>query len=363
MSTAKHEQGSRSPSHSTKRRAASPSSSHASDHSPTQWSPLSPENDYHPNHSNQYSTGLPTGTPSVRRREANRLAAQRFRSRKKGYQDSLEERIRILESEKEVLIRQLDESLSHSGRSSSSLQSRSSNVRRNQIDGEVIDSPLWPASSSKRRSHSPDGGKPLDADVRIASLESANRRLQDDVRNLFEENEQLKDELRKWQRWSRDNGREDPPNYPEYSDQRHTTPRSREIVNGGPLPHQRMPEIVGDQRRNNSHHLDADHDHHSKSANGDRLRPSLPPLERPIGHLNGPPLSSPFIRPPFDHSESFSRSTQPNGHSINILLAPLRLPPIRTALSPNTMTTTLPSPRNHSGGSLVDRPLQQEKNR
>lgn len=38
-----------------------------------------------------------------RRREANRLAAQRFRSRKKGYQDSLEERVRVLENEKALL--------------------------------------------------------------------------------------------------------------------------------------------------------------------------------------------------------------------------------------------------------------------
>lgn len=42
-----------------------------------------------------------------RRREANRLAAQRFRSRKKGYQDSLEERVRVLENEKHELEEQL----------------------------------------------------------------------------------------------------------------------------------------------------------------------------------------------------------------------------------------------------------------
>ena len=56
----------------------------------------------------------PTGSSSraigedgltLRRREANRLAAQRFRSRKKGYQDSLEERIRILEEEKDLVAR------------------------------------------------------------------------------------------------------------------------------------------------------------------------------------------------------------------------------------------------------------------
>jgi predicted nuclease with TOPRIM domain len=46
---------------------------------------------------------------TVRRREANRLAAQRFRSRKKGYQDSLEERIKALEEERDGLLRRQGE--------------------------------------------------------------------------------------------------------------------------------------------------------------------------------------------------------------------------------------------------------------
>ncbi|OCF57023.1 hypothetical protein L486_05880 [Kwoniella mangroviensis CBS 10435] len=186
-----------SPASSLKRRA-SPSSSHSSGPS-HQSPPLSPEIGYNAAH--QYSTNPPAsgGTASVRRREANRLAAQRFRSRKKGYQDSLEERIRVLESEKEVLIRQVDESLSRTGHPSTSLQPRSSDLRHAQADGNGVDGAHWPGkrnSNPTHRSTSPERREtPLDADVRIASLESANRRLQDDVRNLIEENEQLRDEM------------------------------------------------------------------------------------------------------------------------------------------------------------------------
>ncbi|WWC96335.1 hypothetical protein V866_003202 [Kwoniella sp. B9012] len=186
-----------SPASSLKRRP-SPSSSHSSGRS-HQSLPLSPEIGYNAAH--EYSTNPPASgsTASVRRREANRLAAQRFRSRKKGYQDSLEERIRVLESEKEVLIRQVDESLSRTGQPSTSLQPRSSNLRHAQADGDGVDGARWPGkrnSNPTHRSTSPERREtPFDADVRIASLESANRRLQDDVRNLIEENEQLRDEI------------------------------------------------------------------------------------------------------------------------------------------------------------------------
>ena len=93
-------------------------------------------------------------TLTVRRREANRLAAQRFRSRKKGYQDSLEERIRVLEEDREGLLRQL-------------------------------------------------GGAPevtTNVDVRIAALEAANRRLRDEMSMLRAENDRLRDELEAWRR-------------------------------------------------------------------------------------------------------------------------------------------------------------------
>lgn len=106
---------------------------------------------------------------TLRRREANRLAAQRFRSRKKGYQDSLEEKVRQLEEDKELLVRRLTD-------------------RRE--DGSVV---------SPRRKDSTG-----DADVRVASLEAANRRLQDELRFVHEENDQLHKELDQWKRWDRE---------------------------------------------------------------------------------------------------------------------------------------------------------------
>lgn len=102
---------------------------------------------------------------TLRRREANRLAAQRFRSRKKGYQDSLEERIRILEEEKDIVARH-----------------------------GYLNYP---------RSTSPDK-LPMDVDVRVSALEAANRRLQEEVRVVTEENVRLKDEVERWRKWERD---------------------------------------------------------------------------------------------------------------------------------------------------------------
>jgi hypothetical protein len=101
---------------------------------------------------------------TVRRREANRLAAQRFRSRKKGYQDSLEERIKALEEERDGLLR--------------------------------------------RQGETPEGHGGPSADARVASLEAANRRLREEIRGVYEENdrlagenERLHRELENWKRW------------------------------------------------------------------------------------------------------------------------------------------------------------------
>lgn len=107
------------------------------------------------NNSASASNGdLKEDTLTVRRREANRLAAQRFRSRKKGYQDSLEERIRVLEDDREGLLRQM-------------------------------------------------GGAPEmtgNVDVRVAALEAANRRLRDEMSMLRADNDRLRDELEAWRR-------------------------------------------------------------------------------------------------------------------------------------------------------------------
>jgi hypothetical protein len=55
-----------------------------------------------------------------------------------------------------------------------------------------------------RRSPGSPDNKNLDVDVRVASLESANRRLQDELRGVVEDNERLRDEVERWRRWDRD---------------------------------------------------------------------------------------------------------------------------------------------------------------
>ncbi|WVQ96549.1 hypothetical protein IAU59_003654 [Kwoniella sp. CBS 9459] len=173
---------------------------------------------------------------TVRRREANRLAAQRFRSRKKGYQDQLEERVRSLEGERDVLIRQLDGNLPQPSQPSnhpdSSLEARSSNLRQTGADGMIANgqgvdpssrsatgsgsgagsgsgpfSVASRTSGSMTQSISPDqraSSAPYDVDIRVAALESANKRLQETVRNLQDDNGELRDELRRWRAWGRD---------------------------------------------------------------------------------------------------------------------------------------------------------------
>lgn len=105
---------------------------------------------------------------TLRRREANRLAAQRFRSRKKGYQDSLEEKVRQLEDDKELLVRRLTE------------------------------------GPSRDYKAAPVPEVTVDIDVRLAALESANRKLQDELKTVSEENERLREELDQWRRWERE---------------------------------------------------------------------------------------------------------------------------------------------------------------
>lgn len=106
------------------------------------------------------------GHLSLRRREANRLAAQRFRSRKKGYQDSLENKIRQLEEDKELLVRHLTVG----------------------TDGRNV-APPSPA---------------IDVAVCVAALESANRQLQDELTIVGEDNDELREELEQWRRWERE---------------------------------------------------------------------------------------------------------------------------------------------------------------
>lgn len=140
---------------------------------------------------------------TLRRREANRLAAQRFRSRKKGYQDSLEEKVRQLEDERDGLLRRLGEApgVSTFGPPSSSGSRaheeppfRSSPWQAGH-DGFRRPSFSSQSTSPERREHDPE--------LRIASLESANRHLQDEMRAAVDENDRLRQEIEGWRRWER----------------------------------------------------------------------------------------------------------------------------------------------------------------
>jgi hypothetical protein len=113
------------------------------------------------------------GGITTRRREANRLAAQRFRNRKKGYQNSLEERIRILEHEKDLVAKSLN-------RSHQRLEP--DDVCYRQMEA------LYPNLLDRIG----------DGDVRYASLESVNRSLKSDWRGAMVANARLKDEVERW---------------------------------------------------------------------------------------------------------------------------------------------------------------------
>ncbi|KAK1920667.1 hypothetical protein DB88DRAFT_130424 [Papiliotrema laurentii] len=148
------------------------------------------------------SRGSPTGEDSltVRRREANRLAAQRFRSRKKGYQESLEEKVRQLEEDKELLVRRLTEAFGVP------LPPRRRSVGRvNDDRGEIGGVSKLGASGNMNHALSPEHREmPVDADVRIAALKSANRRLQEELRCIHENNDRLRQELEYWRLWEGD---------------------------------------------------------------------------------------------------------------------------------------------------------------
>ncbi|WWD18680.1 hypothetical protein CI109_103134 [Kwoniella shandongensis] len=316
-------------------RIASPSSSNSSSdqfrtsgHSYT----LSPEDSYNHRHlnpshhdlnslhrtpaqpgssSNEYrSSGSRRGRGednlTVRRREANRLAAQRFRSRKKGYQDSLEERVKDLEQEKEVLLRRLDELAQIAG-PSPSLQGRSSALRLSHDDYHG-DKTWGPDGISNTRQEPPSNRPasperrepPVDVDVRVAALESANRRLQDELRIVTDENERMRDELRRWQDWDR-SGRTEQA-------RRREQPDGEKFTNHFP-------------------------------------RPNLPSLElAPLNNAAYPTSTSytnslasgPSGLTKIEHPESYPHHPGPSdGKSPGIHLPPLRLPPIRTAITPD----------------------------
>ena len=101
----------------------------------------------------------------TKRREANRLAAQRFRSRRKGYQESLEEKVRDLQEDNVMLLRRL----------------------------ETQAGPLPPIPG---QFHAQPG------DIRFTALDSANRQLRDENRALEAELRRLSSEVEMWRSWA-----------------------------------------------------------------------------------------------------------------------------------------------------------------
>ena len=132
------------------------------------------------------------------------MAAQRFRSRKKGYQDSLEEKVRQLEEDKDSLVRRLTETAgaplpprkkSFEARAELLVDDYRAPIGRDH-------SPVQRHSNLLALATSPD--RATEPDIRIAALESANRRLQDELRTVSDENDKLRDELEQWRRWDRE---------------------------------------------------------------------------------------------------------------------------------------------------------------
>lgn len=130
----------------------------------------------------------------MRRREANRLAAHRLRVRKKGYQDSLEERIRQLEEERATLLHRLE-----------LVEPRASHGQHGpwaKKQGLAPGGGLSWSNPSLNTGYRSSGN--TDTDLRVASLEAANRRLQDELKNVNEENERLQakllDQRTQWER-------------------------------------------------------------------------------------------------------------------------------------------------------------------
>ncbi|ODN73930.1 hypothetical protein, variant [Cryptococcus amylolentus CBS 6039] len=175
-----------------------------SHHYPDSDNGLSPEAEYGPSGSRK-ARGSGEDTVTARRREANRLAAQRFRSRKKGYQDSLEEKIRSLEQANRALQGRIGDydGPVHEG----SLGSLPTSGLRPHYDQFAS----WPGAvpSTKHMPSNPLSpvAGPLapechdvhqDHEFRIRHLEKVNAGLEEELREVREENKALRDEFRRW---------------------------------------------------------------------------------------------------------------------------------------------------------------------
>ncbi|WVQ85001.1 hypothetical protein IAT38_007165 [Cryptococcus sp. DSM 104549] len=148
---------------------------------------------------------------SSRRREANRLAAQRFRTRKKGYQDELEEKIKSLEQDNRQLMGMLDEK---SPKNSSTSPDRAMPRHDSEVDTDKSNGRA--PGSCHNTPHPPRSEDlPLSTDSqlpsaiiepRLGALEMANERLQHQLQDLREENQEIKNELERMMRWLKEGG-------------------------------------------------------------------------------------------------------------------------------------------------------------
>lgn len=267
----------------------------------------------------------------LRRREANRLAAQRFRNRKKGYQDSLEERVRALEQERDGLLERVEAVDRTFKRDSDAVWATPSTKHRRSGTGS--------ATFLARKS----GSGPLpptatDESLRLSGVEAANRRLQDESKWLQEENQALKETIAKWVEWEqslRRGGRYDPP----YDDARVSRPEFLLV-----LPGFFMSSVLTRQQH-------PPHPPHPQSSHGaipsaysGRASHSVPPYSHVSPNPQQSPVHSPPLsyslhygsapvppRPPVDRQESAGSVGGYTPRGSGIQLPPLRLP----SLSPS----------------------------
>ncbi|AAW47175.1 hypothetical protein CNBN1620 [Cryptococcus deneoformans B-3501A] len=241
-------------------------------------------------------------TMTARRREANRLAAQRFRSRKKGYQDSLEEKIKELEQVNRALQGKL-EGKNEISRDPSSSSAPAQHVSYDHYSWAVNSHHAPPIPPSSSTIHHDYIEVQHDHEFRIRHLEKVNQALEEELREVREENKHLRDEFAHWRMSTRDwseeeNGRSASSNEP-------------------PLPPHRS---------------------HSWSRGSYPFPSSYhPPLGPHPHHLHGGRLP-----PVEDDSSYFSASNHPDQRvAIDHYALPLQLPPIRT---PTTGSVPRPSP-------------------
>ncbi|AGV14825.1 hypothetical protein, variant [Cryptococcus neoformans var. grubii H99] len=255
-------------------------------------------------------------TMTARRREANRLAAQRFRSRKKGYQDSLEEKIKELEQENRALQGRLE------GKNEISRDPSSSSVPTQHVSYDhyswAVDSRHAPPIPPSSTIHHDYIEVQQDHEFRIRHLEKLNQALEDELHEVREENKHLRDEFVHWRMATRD-----------WSEEENN--RSASSNEPSLLPHRSHSWSRGSYPFPSSYHA---------------------PLGSHPHHLHGGRL--PTVE---DDSSYFSASKHPDQRmAIDHYALPLQLPPIRT---PTTGSVPRSSPP-HVPVQHRNLPLNQE---